>query len=135
MAGGAKLPPLPPVAREIADLVGHAQALELLKRLGGMRVRFGGALAAEIAAIVGADEHAKLVARFGSEPVDLPRCHDLLRRAGAAAIIAAAREQQLSANDTAIIAGVTRRTVFEWRREFAAESPPPTSPNADLFEG
>lgn len=134
MAGSANLPPLPPVAREIAEIVDHQQALELLKRLGGRRVRFGGTMAAEIAAIVGADAHARLVARFGSEPVDLPRCHELLRRAGAAAIIAAAKSQGLSANQTAAIAGVTRRTVFEWRREHGAD-PAPQSPNADLFEG
>lgn len=123
---------LPDSARVMAELIGYAPTLALCKVLGGADLRFGGPMAPTIITIIGADAYAVLLKHYGHERVSIPRCHQLLRRQlihnTMMAIDAGATGTQ-----AALAAGVTRRTVCNWRKEAKAADPSPQD-HPDLWE-
>jgi hypothetical protein len=126
---------LPPLARDLVELLGLDATVVLVRRWRYQRLYVPARPAAEhpISQAIGQDNAQRLAdwlrdERF-REWVDVPGCSEALQAARDAAILAAAKEA--TTNQLVQQFGVSRRTIFnaKTRASEAEDSPPPP----DLF--
>jgi len=106
---------LPDSVAEIAALIGYVKTKALIERLGGARFRFTGPFGAIVLETIGQEAHDKLVDYYGGEVVELARCQMLLRALKVSETMAAL-DQGASTNSVALAAGVSRRTIRNWKK-------------------
>lgn len=128
---GMNLDLLPPLARELVDVLGIDAALALLARFRGQCIYVPAEPGPEhpVTRCLGPEAAAKLGAWVGGDFLPLPTCDRAVRRLRDAGIVAACRERTVNA----VIAetGVSRRTVFYAKRRM--DAPEAAPPQADLF--
>lgn len=106
---------LPQSIKDIADLLGLAAALALVKRYGGtyLKVPVGlkdGKVKGDLIALLGEEKALVFIRHYAGERVAIARCESSLRNARAIAIIAK-YDSGVSAAKLAIEYGMTERNV------------------------
>lgn len=76
---------LPPFVQEIAEMIGETNALRIVYRYGGLRLRFG-PIRDELEDIIGAEATLAMLQRFHRVDVTIPRCSGRLRNIRNAAL-------------------------------------------------
>lgn len=120
---------LPPVARDLAELLGLDAALALVERWGGTPLWVQRQPWPELVQAIGREAAETLCATYTLERIDVPRCVRSMRAVRDRAILEASSEG-ISGAQLALAHGLTRRQITNIRRggRHAAADPQP-----DLF--
>jgi hypothetical protein len=120
---------LPPVARDLAELLGLDAALALVERWGGTPLWVQQKPWPELVAAIGEVPAQTLCSTYALERIDVPRCVRSMRAVRDRAILAAA-SQGTSGAQLARDNGLTRRQITNIKRAQREAVP---DPNLDIF--